>query len=217
MKLHHLAATALLALSMGAQAASINAADATFAGHVVTFDGFDGLITAGPLDLGNGITFTSAPNAVVGADNQDLGDNGAWTAVGLDSPRSGNFLASAFVARRGEFGFTFANPVASVGAFVNQFQATGSTSNSLTLIAYDYWGNDLETFSVKIDTASDSYDQGRFVGFTRASADIYGFGIADGTVVVDNLVTAVPEASSWALALAGLSVAGVMARRRRAA
>jgi hypothetical protein len=188
-------AAALLAASVSAQAAPVIADSATFTGDVITFNEFDGLTVGSSLDLG---------------------DNGLWSSIG-NANRDGNFLASTFTSNRGEIGFSFANPVSSVGAFVNQYQFSGSTANSLLVVAYDVHGYVLESFRVTIDTDAFGYDEGKFLGFQRATADIYGFGFVDGSVVIDNVVTsAVPEPATWGLMLAGLGVAGFVARRRRA-
>lgn len=219
-------AAAVLAVATSAQAASIVSDTSTISGSVITFNDFDNLLTIGPLDVGagagNDVLFTSAQFARVGADAQDLGDNGLWGARFAPTPTGdGNFIASQFVARRGELGFTFATPVASVGAFINQFQAAGSTANSLRVLAYDQDGNELESFNYSIDTAFDSYNEGKFLGFTRAQADIYGFGIADGTFTMDDLTYAtapVPEPGTWALMMAGFGVlVGVTRLRARRA
>lgn len=215
MKLKFIASAALALAAMTAQAASIVAPSATFSGTVITFDEFEGLETSGPLDLGHGVTLTSTPVVEVGAYERALGTNGTWTTIGLSGERGGNFVATEFVRGRGEFGFDFATPMQQVGAYVNQFQTAG-VPNSLQVIAYDQQYNVLESFTVSIDTDEFGYDEGMFVGFSRATADIYGFGIANGTVVLDNLtVSAVPEPESVALALAGLCVAASLARRRR--
>lgn len=211
-------AAALLAASVSAQAAPVIADSATFTGDVITFNEFDGLTVGNSLDLGHGVTLTTTANAIVGQFAQDLGDNGLWSSVG-NANRDGNFLASAFTNNRGEIGFSFANPVSSVGAFVNQFQNTGKTNNKLLVVAYDIDGYVLESFQVSIDTDVYGYDEGKFLGFKRATADIYGFGFVDGSVVIDNVVTAtsaVPEPGTWGLMMAGLGVAGFVARRRRA-
>ena len=104
-----------------------------------------------------------------------------------------------------------------VGIFANQFQAFDTTDNSLQVLAYDMNGNVLETFTTNIDTPWDSYDEGMFIGFQRQSADIYGFGLANGSFVMDNLtISPVSEANTWALMMAGFGIIGGIALRRRA-
>jgi hypothetical protein len=84
-------------------------------------------------------------------------------------------------------------------------------------LAYDFNGNVLESFNVSIDTDVNNYDEGKFVGFARASADIYRFGLSNGTFVVDNLtISAVPEPETYAMFLAGLGLLGAASRRRSA-
>lgn len=196
---------------------------------VITFDGFDNLVTTGPInvgaEVGDNVLFSSVPNSVVGAPQRDLGDNGQWGGRGnpvdglVDTPTgSGNFLASAFVTRRGEFGFSFANPVFAVGAFMNQFQAIGASNNRLVLIAYDIDGNELESYTQAPNTSPLGSNEGSFYGIRRAAADIYGFGVADGNLVLDNLTYAtapVPEPSTYALLLAGVGVVGWSVSRNR--
>ncbi len=223
-----LAAMALALAAVGTANAAAIVSDTNVIANptqVITFDNFDGLLTTGPVELGASpgeIVFTSVPNTLLGASNQDLNQNGLWGARGnpvdgleVTPTGSGNFVASAFVAKRGESGFTFATGVNAVGAFFNQYQGFIG-SNSMTLIAYDAQGNTLESFAFSIDTGPDGYNEGKFLGFQRATADIYGFGIADGTFVMDNLTLAVPEPGTYALLLAGLAMVGAAVRRRRA-
>lgn len=207
-----------------AQAASIVSNNATFAPttELITFDGYDGLVSSGQyLDDDGDVLFSSAAPSVLGAFEQNLDGNGLWGARFEDSPTgSGNFLSAISPVL---FNFGADGPQAQVGAFFNLSQALeGVKSNSLTLTAYGENMEVLESFSILIDTAFDSYNQGLFLGIGRANADIFNFGIsaAEGSFVMDNLsltTAPVPEPESIAMLLAGLAVVGAAVRRRRSA
>jgi len=224
MKFKTLTLAALIALSVNAEAAQIQSASATFTGTLTDFNTFDGFIlpqdNVTSLDLGNGISMTSSEFSTVGQNAFDLGQNGLWTTEG-NSNRDGNFVSTNFTGALDGFTFTFSAAMQNVGIFVNQSQITG-VNNSLQLVARNSSGDELERFTISIDTDADGYDEGKFVGFARTSADIYSFslmgiGSDDGSFVADNLlVSSVPEPESYAMLLVGLGAIGAVARRRRA-
>jgi MYXO-CTERM domain-containing protein len=210
-----------LASAGAANAASIISDTNVIAGPtlLITFDQFDNELTTGSVQLGaksGDVVFTSVPSTRLGADEQDLNQNGLWGARFEDTATgSGNFLSSSSVASPGQLGFSFGFGVNAVGAFFNQFQ--GTVNNDMRLLAYGLNGNVLESFLYSVDTGVDSYNEGKFLGFQRASADIYGFGISNSAFVMDNLtISPVPEAEGYAMMLLGLAGLGFLARRRRA-
>jgi hypothetical protein len=223
MKLATLTLAALMAVCSVAQAAPIDASSATFAGTVIDFNFDDSylatlpsLLIEGPLDLGSGVTFYSDKYSEIGANVSNLEDNGLWSVIG-NSNRDGYFIATNFTRNSGSIDFEFDTPMQQVGIFVNQYQAIGQTNNAFQILAYDMIGNILESFTASVDTDAFGYDEGKFVGFARASADIYGFSLSDGLIVVDNLtISAVPEPETYAMFLAGLGLLGAASRRRRA-
>lgn len=222
MKITTLVVTVLMAVSSAAQAASIQASSATFTGMVYDFNFDDAYLATlpslfinGSLNLGGGVTFISDASSEIGANVRDLQDNGLWSVVG-NTNRDGYFISSNFNSRAGSIYFDFTNPMQQVGIFANQYQRTGQTNNAFQVLAYDVNGDVLESFTSTIDTAMDGYDEGMFIGFTRATADIYSLSLTGNNFVVDNLTTsAVPEPEAYAMFLAGLGLLGTASRRRR--
>ena len=211
-------------LTGGAHADAVDS-DASFGSALrVSFNGFDGLFTANTLELGlaetgHSVLLTPGQGTEIGAMVRDLGENGLWGARGnpLDGltptpTGSGNFLASS----SGPVHFSFGEAVQSVGAYLNQYRLDGEAP-SLLLTAYGQNGAVLESFSYSIQTSFDSYNEGKFLGFVRAQADIYGFSVTGSNVSLDELsfATPVPEPESAALLLGGLGLLLVWGRQRR--
>lgn len=221
---------ALVAASLGllaqgaAQAASVDTDGDFGAAKRITFNAMEGLFLdaatdVGSLEVGSSVLLTSGVTTELGAFARDLGENGLWGARGnpvsglVDTPTgNGNFLANAGSDLR----FDFATGVDGVGAYLNQYRFDGVT-NSITLNAYGQNGALLESFDYSISTSFDSYNEGKFLGFKRAAADIYAFSVVGNSVSLDNLsfTAAVPEPESYALMLAGLGLLAGVAKRRR--
>lgn len=207
MKLKTLAAALALAAQLPAHAAlTSNPGDIT--GTVVDFEAFDGLMTTGPEMVAPGLIFTGDAGSVLGANIANLGENGLWGAGNL-------FAASDFV---GELRFTFTDNQVSqaAGALVNHF-ALSPLPFSLVVSAYGANNQIIETHTVTVDTAEDSLNEGMFLGIVRPQADIRSISFKGNAVVLDNLTftTPVPEASTWAMMLAGLLAVGFVGMRQR--
>lgn len=204
MKFNLIAAAALMAASVSAQAAVITTSlDSITGATVIGFETFDGFInTTGTVNLGQGVTLSSDTNAELSPFNRDLGTNGAWT-FGLNG-----FAASG---SNGVLSFTFDSLKSGVSAFVSH-----NGGASLLVEAFGVSGNLLEATTITFAASGDgAYDEGTTIGFLRNSTDIASVRFSGVGAVVDN-VAAVPEPGTYALLLAGLGVVGAVARRRQA-
>jgi len=174
--------------------------------QIVDFEGFDGLITGGPVSVAPGVTFTGDNDSVVGAFIADLGANGLW---GIDN----KFVAST---NPGTLTFTFDGTTRAVVGLVNHYAEFFGTG-SVTVSAFGASNNLLESFNHTLISGPDSMNEGFYLGFVRATADIRSISFSGNGVVVDNLTftTPVPEPTTLALAVAGLAAVGLVARRRR--
>lgn len=174
---------------------------------VADFEGFDGLLSTGPVLVAPGVTFTGDAGSELGANNRDLGENGLWGGFG------NHFAAGANV---GELRFTFGQLSSGAGAFVNHY-ALSALPLGLVISVYGDNNQIIETHTVTVATDINGYDEGVFLGITRANADIRSISFKGLGVVVDNVTvtTAVPEPQTYALLLAGLALVGAAAKRRR--
>jgi hypothetical protein len=202
-----LIAAALAAAGATLPAHAVLATDAAQIGSaaLIDFDGYDGLRTTGPAALSRRVTFNGDAGSELGAFVRDLGDNGAWGA-------GRRFAAGGF---NGELRFLFDGTTRAAGGFVNHYAGAGLPF-ALAVTAYGRGGEVLETHTVTVDSAFDSYNEGLFVGIARAQRDIQALAFKGSSVVLDDFVHSlpVPEGDRAAMLLAGLGVIGLLLRRR---
>ncbi len=188
--------------------------------------------TSGPVQIGQGITFSSnRSQSVIGYTGGYTFGSSAWSAGG--APMAG--LNSTL----GAMTFDFAHPLATVAAELNW--AKGYSGGAPIFMSIFNSANELlETFQLSSGDA-DQWGTG-YYGFTRSNADISrlvlyngyigarnfytsndvvrGYGYSSysgggGGQPVENLEAPVPEPGTWMLMILGFGAAGTMLRRAR--
>lgn len=183
--------------------------------------GFDFTYTNGPIDIGNGVTFSStvpdlssfgtntSADAAAGYTAYSFTDNGTTVhtvTVGLED------TVSTVTLR-------FAVPVESFGAPINYaIQSNAAVGNDPVISAYDSLGGliasyDLET-TAPIRTPG-GVDTFAFRGISSTGALISSFTLSGASIAAQAQLTAsVPEPATWAILLAGMGAIGLITRRR---
>lgn len=206
------------ALAVGAPTHAAVVGDGSPFAVVEDFEGFDGLVSQGPVALGGGVVASSSIDATFGAVAVDLGDNGNWGA-GNNFAGIGDlsFIPGSFDFD-GSLTFGWTQGRTGAGALFSVYQDIGGTAEIL-LEALSFNGSVLESANVLINFADASlYNAGSFYGFLRNTNDVYGLRISGDGFVLDNLSLApVPLPAALPLLLGGLAMLGGAARRRRPA
>ena len=217
----HLAAVIFLVTSLVALQAAASVVTSIPGGTVIPMPALD-YFGGGPQTFGttNVVTWSSTNDGISCCQGGSVfgytgtygfGSNGSWT--GALGPMAGVNDANVFYGVSDTMTFTFANPVAAVGGFLNYYP-DGITTPT-TIAVYDVNGILIESFDLTFVTDG-SDDSGAFYGFLESSAIIKSFTLTDNYLAIANLTvgTATPEPSSLLLIGTGLLGAVGYGRKR---
>lgn len=210
-----IAATALSVAAFNATATVVTS-DTGFS-VIEDFQGFDGLVTKGPVALGGGASASSGVFSTLGASAVDLVDNGTWGAgnkfAGIGDL---SFLPSTNEGYIGSMTFDLGYAYNGVGAYFSVYN-DGAPAN-ITIEALDAGNSVLESNIFTVDLGDPfATNAGLFVGFSRTTADVIRLRVSgDGFVVDDLSVQPVPVPPAFALLLSGMLAFFGFAKRRKA-
>jgi hypothetical protein len=160
----------------------------------------------GPQTLAEGITWSANTTAAKFGHTGVYGFGGNGTWLGLPMVGINDGPASKVMT------FTFDNPVAAFGGFMNYLAGSGAT-----IAAYDINNNLLEQFALGFSTGG-GINTGRFYGFGYDSNLIASFTMRGGYIGGANFRVSVVEETELpepgSLALLGLGLLGVAAAHR---
>lgn len=215
----------VMALGLGANAMAAGTTVSSLASvpatqQVINFESEDGHIIGGSIPGADtswsalGLTFTADDQFTVGQYVSDLSQNGLWGGNGnhfLSFDKLGSMALTVSFGGLKTSGFAFDYSI---------YEENAAGGASLTVEAFDINGLQLGSYSTSVAPAFglDTYNQFSTTGWVESSASIASIRISGDGVVLDNLTftTPVPEASTYAMLLAGLGLMGFLARRRKA-
>lgn len=210
-----LAAAGMLAAFVAAPAHAVLTAASgdILSPNTITFDEFDGLLGAGPqqvgASIGQDVVFTASMPSTLGAYIADLGTNGLWGAGKVFAATgTPDDLAPGF----GLLHYTFTDKVSKgAGAVLNSFNG-----GPILLIAYGADTTILEAHVVSVSTPG-GFNEGSFYGIVRPSSDIRAIAFGGMGLTMDDLVftTPVPEPGTYAMMLCGLGLVAWALRGRK--
>lgn len=208
--------------AVGSHATLVSSIPVGIASSTVTFTPYSGSTTPRTLatstDVGAAEGLESVllsfndpdPERILGAVPTSLGSNGQWPANGAFAGLNTN---------TGTMIFSFGRAMNFVGGFVNY--APNAFDGNPTIAALNAQGDVIEEATLAFDFSSPAgVGLGQFIGFSHAGADIWGFSLNNGRVVVDDLsfgttaAAGVPEPSALTLVFAALVALGWKRRRR---